>query len=71
MPVSSPPTLFGFGGLRWPPAADSGQRRWCVPTASRLVGKKGGGGGARAGRQVRWWRSSAAVQCDNWVRRGT
>ena len=40
MPVSSPPTLFGFGGLRLPPAADGGQRRWCVPVPPGQVVRK-------------------------------
>ena len=53
MRESSPPILLGFGGLRWRPAADGGQRRWCVPAPPGPVVKKGGGGGdARGGGQV-------------------
>jgi hypothetical protein len=51
MQESSPPMLLGFGGLRWRPAADGGQRRWCAPPG-QVVKKGGGSGGASAGGQV-------------------
>ena len=48
--AGSPPIHFGFG-LRWRPAADSRQRRWCV-----LAPPRSDGSNAAVGEGARGWR---------------